>query len=128
MSQPIEVLVLDDEEIVGERLRDYLQKRGMSVETFTVPQEALDRLAEKTFDVVVTDMKMEGQSGMDVLLAVKGASYRSEVIIITAYGLLETLREAEVVGVFCYLPKPFKMSNIYTLIKQAASKARMPSN
>ena len=51
MDQKVEVMVLDDEPIVGERLQDYLQKKGMSVETFTESQKAIDRLKEKTFDL-----------------------------------------------------------------------------
>ena len=127
MSKEIEVLVLDDEPIVCERLQDYLEKKGMSVETFNESRKALDRLEEKSFDVIITDIKMEGPSGMDVLLAVKKGSYSSEVIIITGYGSFETLREAEAVGAFSYIGKPFKMSDMYNLVKKAAKKARKRS-
>jgi DNA-binding NtrC family response regulator len=127
VSQEIEVLVLDDEPIVCERLQDFLKKKGMSVETFNESQKALDRLKEKSFDVIVTDMKMEGPTGMDVLLAVKRGPHNSEVIIITGYGSFETLREAETVGAFDYIGKPFKMSDMYNLVKKAAKKARRRS-
>jgi DNA-binding NtrC family response regulator len=119
-----EVMVLDDEPIVCERLQDFLEKKGMSVETFHESRKALERLKEKRFDVVITDMKMEGPTGMDVLLAVKKLEYNSEVIIITGYGTSETLREAEAVGAFEYIDKPFKMSDMYNLVKKAAKKAR----
>ena len=124
MSEETEVLILDDEPIVCERLQDYLEKKGMAVEAFNESQKALDRLKEKTFDVIVTDLKMEGPTGIDVLLEVKKASYRSEVILITGYGSSETLRQAEAVGAFDYIAKPFKMSDIYKLVKKAAKKAR----
>lgn len=124
MSREIEVLVLDDEPIVCERLRDYLEKRGMVVETFTDSKRALERLGEKSFDVVVTDIKMEGPTGVDVLVAAKRSEPSPEVILITGYGSFETMREAEAVGAFDYINKPFTMDNIYKRIKKAARKAR----
>lgn len=127
MRKNIEVLVLDDEPIVCERLRDYLDKRGMSVEIFCQSQEALKRIDEKAFDVIITDLKMEGPTGMDVLMAVKQRAYKSEVIIITGYGSFETSREAEIVGAFELIAKPFKMSEIYSLVKKAAKKAQKRS-
>ena len=124
MGKQIEVLVLDDEPIVCERLEDYLKKKGMYVETFNQSQKALERLEEKTFDVIITDMKMQGPSGMDVLVTVRKKSYKSEVIIITGYGSFETIREAEYVGAFDYISKPFQMAEIFNLVKKAAKKAR----
>lgn len=123
MKQQIEVLVVDDEAIVCERLQDYLGKKGMSVEVFTESQKALDRLKEKRFDVIVTDLRMEGPTGMDVLSIVKRLEYNSEVIMITAYGKYETMREAEAIGVFEYIDKPFKMSDMHNLVKKAARRA-----
>jgi DNA-binding NtrC family response regulator len=128
VSREIEVLVLDDEPIVCERLKDYLEKQGMSVETFSESRAAIVRLKEKTFDVVVTDLKMEGPSGIDVLMEVKRNSPESEVILITGYGSSETLRQAEAVGAFEYISKPFRMSDIHKLVKKAAKKARKASS
>lgn len=127
MREQIKVLVLDDEQIVCERLQDYLEKKGIYVETFNESKKALERLKEKTFDVIVTDLKMQGPTGIDVLVAVKKESYKSEVIIITGYGSFETFREAEYVGAFDFISKPFQMSEIYNLVKKAASKAHRHS-
>ncbi|MGD8414525.1 MAG: response regulator [Candidatus Latescibacterota bacterium] len=127
MKQPVEIMVVDDEAIVCERLQDYLQKQGMSVEAFTESQKALDRLKEKSFDVIVTDLKMEGPTGMDILSTVKRLEYGSEVILITAYGQYEVMREAKAVGVFEYIDKPFKMSDMHKLVKKAAERSRKRS-
>jgi len=124
MSKNPEVLVLDDEAVVCERLEDYLEKKGLAVETFTDSTEALNRLQEKEFDVVVTDLKMDGPTGMDVLRTVKRAAYNTEVIIITGYATIETSREADVIGAFEFIAKPFKLSEVYKLIEKAARKAR----
>ena len=124
MSKPIEVLVLDDEPIVCERLQAFLEKKGLSVESYIESEKALKRLEEKAFDVIVTDLKMKGPTGMDVLVTVKKNSYKSEVIIITGYGTFETSRQAEFVGAFDFVAKPFQMSEVYNLVKKAAKKAR----
>lgn len=124
MSKKIEVMVLDDEPIVCERVKEFLEKKGVSTETYTDSKSALNRIKEKTFDVIVTDVKMEGATGMDVLFTVKKDNYRSEVIIITGYSAFESYREAEAVGVFDYIMKPFKMDDLYHKIKKAAKKAQ----
>ncbi|MFH1609251.1 MAG: response regulator [Candidatus Bipolaricaulota bacterium] len=124
MRSPFEVLVLDDEDVVCERLESHLEKKGCQVETFTESQKALDRLAEKTFDVVITDMKMEGPTGLDVLQFVRRQSPSTQVIIITGYGSIETIREAEYGGAFEFIHKPFTSSAIEALTMKAATKAR----
>lgn len=127
MAKQIDVLVLDDEEIVCERLKDYFEKKGIAVETFTDPRQALERLNHQSFDVIVTDLKMAGPTGMDVLVTVKRQGYKSEVIIITGYGSFETYRQAEFVGAFAFISKPFRMSEVYNMVKKAAKKARKHS-
>lgn len=124
MSKKIEVMVIDDEPIVCERVKDYLEKKGITTETYTDSQSALKRIHEKTFDVIVTDVKMEGANGIDVLLKVKNGNQRSEVIIITGYSPFDSYLEAEAVGVSDYILKPFKMDDLYRSIKKAAKKAQ----
>jgi len=124
VSKQIEVMVLDDEKIVCERVKDFLEKKGITTETYTDSQSALNRIKKKTFDVIVTDVKMEGPNGLDVLLTVKNDNHRSEVIIITGYSPFESYLEAETVGVFDYILKPFKMDYLYQRIKKAAKKSQ----
>lgn len=123
----IDVLILDDEPIVCERLKEYMEKKGVSVETFTESSKALERIGEKNFDVIVTDFKMEGPTGIDVLVTVKKSASPAEVIIITGYGSSDTYREAEAVGAFSFVFKPFRMEEIYKLVMKAAKKARKRS-
>ena len=123
MKRSAEVLVLDDEEIVCTRVKEYLQKKGFQVETYTESQQALNRLAEKSFDVVVTDLKMNGPTGLDVLRYVRSNSPATEVIIITAYASIEVANEAGIVGSFGVVCKPFQLQEVHRLVKQAAKKA-----
>ncbi len=124
MTESIEVMVIDDEKIVGERLLEFLGKNDINTEIFTESPVALKRLEEKTFDVVITDLKMKGPSGLDVLLYIKQQEIPSQVIMITGYGTSEDFREAEATGVMEYITKPFQMSNMLKLVKKAAKRAR----
>jgi DNA-binding NtrC family response regulator len=128
LSKKIEVMVVDDEPIVCERVKDFLEKKGILTETYKDSQSALDRIQEKTFDVIVTDVKMEGASGIDLLSKVKNDKHRSEVIIITGYSPFESYLEAEAIGVADYILKPFKMDYLYQRIKKAAKKAQKTKN
>jgi DNA-binding NtrC family response regulator len=124
MRGPVEVMVLDDEDIVCERLKVHLEKKEYHVETFTDSQTAIDRLGEKRFDVVITDIKMQGPSGLDVLHFVRRQNPSTQVIIITGYGSIESIRETEFGGAFEFINKPFTSEAIETLTKKAAAKAR----
>jgi DNA-binding NtrC family response regulator len=124
MKNRTEVLVLDDEPIVCERLKAHLENIGFDVETFTESRQAMDRLTEKTFDVVVTDLKMEGPSGQDVLRFVRDRMEGTQVIMITAYASAEAARAADYTGVFDFILKPFQLDEMGKLVKKAAKKAR----
>jgi DNA-binding NtrC family response regulator len=124
VGRNIEVLVLDDEAIVCERLKEFLDGKGLKVETFTESARAVARLREKKFDVVVTDMKMPGPTGMDVLKFIKGEQPSTQAIVITGYGAIESFRETEALGAYDYVTKPFKVADIYNLIVKAAKHAK----
>ncbi len=118
------VMVLDDEPIVGDRLKPVLEREGFEVETFTESEAALQRLKEKSFDVLVTDMKMRGPTGMDVLRYVKEKASATQVIVITGYATIETNREAEALGAYQFIAKPFKMAELAKLVSQAAKEKK----
>jgi DNA-binding NtrC family response regulator len=81
-------------------------------------------LKEKNFDVIVTDIKMKGPTGIDVLVAAKNQPASAAVILITGYGSSETLRQAQAVGAYDYICKPFKVEDLYKKIVAAAHKTR----
>jgi len=124
MKAPVEVLVLDDEPIVCERLKEHLEKENCSVEVFTDSEKAIGRLEERAFDVVITDLKMQGPTGLDVLHFVRKHREGTQVIIITGYASMDAAREAEYCGVYDFITKPFQLGAITTLVKKAGKKAR----
>ena len=122
MNQKIEVLVIDDESIVCERIKSSLEKYGFAVETFTESQQAVKRITEKTFHIVVTDLKMKGLDGIEILKLVKGVNSLCEVIIITGFATVDKAREALQIGAFDFIAKPFKLTQLRDLIMKAANK------
>ena len=122
MSAPLEVLLLDDEPIVGRRLEPALAKIGCRVEVFQDPAQALERLKEKEFPIVVTDIRMEDIDGMQVLDFVHQHWPRTKVIMITGYAMMSLAREAMEKGAFDFIAKPFKPKDLREIINRAASK------
>ena len=116
------ILILDDEPIVSKRLQPSLEKKGYEVETFTESLAALRRLRERDFDIVISDLKMEGLSGMEILTEVKQRSPRTEVIVITGFATMETAKDSFQKGVLDFLAKPFKIGEIIEVIQRAEKK------
>ncbi|MGE5235580.1 MAG: response regulator [Acidobacteriota bacterium] len=121
MEERLQVLVLDDEPIVGKRLQPALAKVGCDVEVFDAPAAALGRLAEKPFHIVVTDIRMEDIDGIEVLERVMERSPATKVIMITGYATVEVAREAMVKGAFDFIAKPFKPQELRDVIAKAAN-------
>jgi DNA-binding NtrC family response regulator len=119
-EQSLQILVLDDEPIVGKRLKTALEKSGYSVEVFEDSRAALQRLDEKEFDIIVTDVRMEEVDGIQVLEHVLERSARTKVIVITGYATVEVAREALAKGAFDFIAKPFKPDDLRQVIARAA--------
>ncbi len=113
------ILILDDEPIVSKRLQPALEKKGYEVESFYNSADALERVRERDFNIVITDLKMEGVDGMQFLTEVKERSPRTEVIVITGFATMETAKESLRKGVFDFLAKPFKLGEIQDVIAKA---------
>ncbi|MBT3259360.1 MAG: response regulator [Deltaproteobacteria bacterium] len=120
MAEGLEVLLLDDEPIVGKRLKPALAKIGCNVEVFEDPKKALERIDQKEFDIVVTDIRMDEVDGLQVLEHVRQSSERTKVIMITGYAMMAVAREAMEKGAFDFISKPFKPDDLRKVIAKAA--------
>ncbi|GAB6110426.1 response regulator [Desulfomicrobium salsuginis] len=118
MSTP-RIMVIDDEKIVVDVTKMHLQREGFAVETFLSAAPALERLDETPFDVVVTDLKMKGIDGMEVLRSIKEKHPDVRVIMITAFAHLNTAMEAFRGDVHDFFPKPFKVKDLIASIHRA---------
>ena len=128
MSETLQILLLDDEPIVGKRLKPALTKIGCEVEVFQDPIAAVARIDQKEFDIVVTDIRMDELDGMQVLEHVRKKSPQAKVIMITGYAMIALAREAMERGAFDFIAKPFKPDDLRKVIAKAADALGSPLN
>jgi DNA-binding NtrC family response regulator len=124
MTDALRVLVLDDESIVCERLRPALEKSGFEVEVRTDSQEAMDLLRDSRFDFLITDLKMPGPDGMDILALVREKSPQTRCIVITGFATVATAKEALGLGAVDFIAKPFRMRQLLDLVRRLADEIR----
>ena len=105
-------MIIDDENIVGKMIKAVLEQDGYYVEAFLNATPALSRIKEENFDVVITDLKMKGKDGMEVLRTVKEESPQTKVIMITAFANMDSALEAMRGKVDDFFPKPVKIKDI----------------
>ena len=110
------ILIVDDELIMRESLAGWLERDGHVVETAASGEEALQKLKDSRFEILLVDIKMEGMSGLDVLTKVQESDPDVAVVMITAYGSISTAIEAMKNGAVDYLLKPFDPNALGVLI------------
>jgi|Deesub1362A_J573_1020465.scaffolds.fasta_scaffold00010_217 DNA-binding NtrC family response regulator len=113
------ILVIDDEEIIRISCRRALEPLGLRVDVARDGPEALRMLREGSYQVVLTDLKMPGMDGLEVLKEIRHLSPHSRVIVITGYSTTETAVRAMREGAFNYLEKPFSPQALREAVKEA---------
>ena len=112
------VIVIDDERIVGQMIKAAMEPDGYAVETFLNAEPAFARLREEKFDVVITDLKMKGIDGMEVLRTIKTAYPEVKVIMITAFASLDSAVEAMKSKVDGFFAKPVKIKDLKECVQK----------
>ncbi|GMW01012.1 MAG: sigma-54-dependent Fis family transcriptional regulator [Candidatus Hydrogenedentota bacterium] len=111
-AHPWRMLVVDDEPGMRQLLQETFSDRGIHVTTASNGEKAIELLEKEAFDVVITDLKMPGRDGLSVLRAARTTTNDTPVIILTAYGTIETAVEAMRLGARDFIAKPFKLAEI----------------
>ena len=106
MCDNVRILVVDDEDVVRRSYVRTLATDHCQVETAADGFEALEKMQDRRFDVVLLDLRMPGMDGMTVLREIKRNWPDSEVIVVTGYAALDTAKASVLEGAFDYLPKP----------------------
>jgi DNA-binding NtrC family response regulator len=119
-SKPI--LIVDDEPIVREAIRDWLKDAGYEVATAQTGEEALEMMKKQDFSVLILDIRLPGKTGIRVLREVKAFKPEIKSIIITAYPTSELAAEAKELGAIDYLLKPVAPDDLERLIQQTLLK------
>lgn len=123
----LRILVLDDEPIVCKRLKPAFQKSGYYVETFTDSAAALARMTQTTFDVIITDLKMEGADGFQVLERARELLPQARIVVITGFATLDTAKESFRKGAFDFVAKPFKLGGIIECVRRLEEDIKQTS-
>ncbi|HEY2628948.1 MAG TPA: nitrogen regulation protein NR(I) [Usitatibacter sp.] len=118
------VWIIDDDRSIRWVFEKALAREGIAHRTFSAAQEALDQLPGETPDVVVSDIRMPGVSGLDFMQQLKARLPTTPVIIMTAYSDLESAVAAFQGGAFEYLPKPFDVDHAVELVRRALQQSR----
>jgi DNA-binding NtrC family response regulator len=116
------ILVVDDEEIARDNFSYMLKKAGYDVLTAESAERAISLLREQEVDLVLTDLRMRGKNGMELLAMTKNLWPDTEVIVITGYAAVDSAVEAMQKGAYHYLAKPVKMEEMLALVKKAMEK------
>jgi len=117
------VLVVDDDQDMRALLRDELQERGYRVTAAANGREALKKLGEEEYAVVLTDLRMQGMQGLELLGEVKRDHPGTNVIIMTAFGSVESAIEAMKQGAYDYVTKPIKNEEMALVVEKAVRDA-----
>ncbi len=119
------ILIVDDEEVVCRFLKRLLSGSGHQVEVSFSGQDAIARLEQDSFDLVITDLKMPGVDGIGVLRRAKELDPFCEVMVITAYASVESAVEVMKLGAYDYISKPFNVDRIRLIVEKALEKRRL---
>jgi DNA-binding response OmpR family regulator/flavodoxin len=113
------VLVIDDEVAVNNNVRKILKKKGYRVDQATSKAEALEKIDQRDYRLVLLDLKMPGVKGLELLEAIRTVQPQARVIIITGYASIETAVQTARMGAVDYVPKPFTPDEIRSATESA---------
>jgi response regulator RpfG family c-di-GMP phosphodiesterase len=119
------ILVVDDEAVICDILRDFLEFEGFSVRTAGCGDVAIELFSADHFDLVLTDLKMPGLDGLGLLKRIAELDRGVATVIMTGFGTVETAIEAMKRGAFDYILKPFKPEEVVRVLRRALDKQRL---
>ncbi len=125
MTEHFKVLVVDDDDTLLQLLKETVQTMGCEAASARRGLDALNLISERKFDIVVTDLKMPGMDGLELLEEIKKIDRDIVVIMVTGYATLETAVKAIEKGAYDYIAKPFRLDELMVVIKNACERLRL---
>lgn len=116
------ILIVDDEPSTAWALAEGLTDDGYTIDTFRSAEEALQWLRDGHSDLVITDLNLPGMSGLELARKLRRGAKAQPVIVVTAYGTAERLREFERAGVVASFPKPFRLDSLRRAVLRALAR------
>ncbi|MDP1853746.1 MAG: sigma-54 dependent transcriptional regulator [Candidatus Omnitrophota bacterium] len=124
-NNPEHILVVDDEPLIRKSLHEILRLEGYKVISASSATEALQKIKENNVNIVITDVKMPGMDGIELLKAIKKDKPKVSVILITGHGNIETAVEAMKLGAFDYVTKPLVDNEIKIIIQKISEQRKL---
>ena len=124
-NERVRILVVDDEEMIREMLFDVLSQAGYTAKTAKDGNDAIAQIENEPFEIVITDLKMPGMSGLELLQRVQKINPDICVLIITAYSTVESAVSAMKLGAYDYICKPFELEEMKVIIERAVERQRL---
>ncbi|HZV01727.1 MAG TPA: sigma-54 dependent transcriptional regulator [Planctomycetota bacterium] len=126
MPRTPRVLVVDDDRVTRQLLEEILAKEGYATDSADSGEAAVEKVKQsKDYDLVISDIRMGGKSGLDLLREIRASGAETEIILITGFGSMETAMEAVREGAFDYVSKPFKIDEIKLAAKRAIHQRQL---
>ncbi|MBI1823158.1 MAG: sigma-54-dependent Fis family transcriptional regulator, partial [Nitrospirae bacterium] len=116
------ILIAEDKESMRKMLIEVFSEKGYAVTECQDGDEAIEKIGDDVFDIILTDLKMPKKDGIDVLKAAKGKFQETSVIVMTAHGTIENAVEAMRIGAFDYILKPFSLNEIEVKVERAIQR------
>ena len=113
------ILVVDDERVIREILAEFLSLEGFAVHTVEDGEKALTELRLRPYDLLITDLKMQRLSGLQLLERIEAERLGVLTVLMTGFGTVETAIEAMKKGAYDYLLKPFKVEEVIHVVERA---------
>jgi len=112
------ILVIEDDEEMRSLLKDFFEEDGFEIDSVSNGSEAFRKIAREPFDLIITDIRMPGLTGLDILPGIKKLQPEVSIIVITAFGSEEVSRKAFDRGATAYLEKPILFNKLRTLVHE----------
>ncbi|MGV3774269.1 MAG: sigma-54-dependent transcriptional regulator [Verrucomicrobiales bacterium] len=127
MKQNPRILLIEDDPNISRGLEKILRTQGYAITALERGDEGLEHAMDESFDVVITDLKVPGLDGLELVKRLRQSKPKLPIILITAHGSTETAIEATKWGAFDYLPKPFEVEELLDLVTKAIQSRRLMS-
>src|SRR3989442_5902449 len=121
----VRILIVDDEPMMADSLRQNLLEEGYNVDTAATGAEAIERFDQGGHHLAICDLQLPDMDGLDVLRHIKGSRSSTEVIVVTGYGSVQRAVEATKAGAFYFVEKPFDFEELQLLIQKALEKQEL---
>lgn len=125
---PIRVLIVDDEDQFVDAVVERLRLRGFAADGVTNGHDAMELLYQRSYDVVLLDVKMPGLGGLEVIRKVKEKWPGLRVVLLTGHGSTQDAEEGMQLGAFKYVMKPVNIDDLIRILREAAENSRTTSD